>query len=261
MPKLTAVHARIEDGALAPPESVDVAVLSPPYFQRDGYHSGLMEGLGFMLGQALKQGGRAFMVFGQVKEALARPFEAAHLLARGSLDSEKLVQCQTIIWVKSLAIDGVTRGHYQPINSPQLVNYSHEYVFQFVKGDPDKARPLNRLALGVPFADKTNLTRGTRGKHGDLHCRGDVWFIPQPTTGANAKKLHRHSFPLQLALNCLALADIGPGQVVMDPFIGGGTSALAAFQVGADFWGQDADKKAVAGVKTAWANLGGEVTP
>ena len=55
-------------------------------------------------------------------------------------------------------------GHFKPINSPRFLNDCHEYVFHFTKSGRVE---LNRLALGVPYQDKSNIgrwshTRGTR---------------------------------------------------------------------------------------------------
>lgn len=247
--------------------SIDVAVFSPPYFRRDGYDSELMRDVGIMLGRSLKPGARAFMVFGPTKEGLSRPWEAANLI----LDAGKPygIECaQTIIWVKSIAIDGVTRGHFQPINSTNLVNYCHEPVFQFVKDEDDlplencyepvfqftqgDGAPLDRLSIGVPYQDKTNLKRCDRGKNGDVHCRGDVWFIPYETTGHSKKKSHRHAFPEKLAEMCIKLSGVKPGGTVLDMFCGSGTTAVASKKLGLNFVGVECDPDTAKTASEAW---------
>lgn len=50
--------------------------------------------------------------------------------------------------------------------------------------------------------------------------RGDVWTIPQ-----ESKNPHPAAFPLELAQRCI---ESTTGQVVLDPFIGSGTTAIAA---------------------------------
>ena len=49
-----------------------------------------------------------------------------------------------------------TFGHFKPINSPRFLNDCHEYVFHFTKSGRVE---LNRLALGVPYQDKSNIAR------------------------------------------------------------------------------------------------------
>ena len=245
--------------------SVDLAIFSPPYKVKDGWGFTLMQALGNTLFRVLKPGARAYMVFGQLKEGFARPWESVDAIAYSSsgeaikAKSSPLEKVQTIIWAKSLAMPSRERliqdyldsldkgedpdprvlkailkekpellqaGHYQPINSPDVLNYGFEYVFGLRK--PGPARALDRLGIGVPFADKTNLTRGTRGQNGDLHCAGDVWFIPYETVGQTDKKHHRHQFPSELARRLIVLNQLEKGSLIFDPFLGGGTTAVAA---------------------------------
>lgn len=201
----------------------DCAVFSPPYFARDGWSTELMKGVGRLLQDKLRPGAHAWMVFGQIKEDFLRPFRSAEILG------EYLIPQQTVIWVKSIAIDSVTHGHFQPISSPTLVNYTHEYIFHFSNGEPN---PLDRLSVGVPYVDTSNLSRGTRGKNGNIRCNGDTWFIPYETTGAGAKKTHRHEFPAELVRRCCKLSGLKEGNTVIDPFCGGGTTAEVCGEMG-----------------------------
>ncbi|MGR3913236.1 MAG: site-specific DNA-methyltransferase [Gammaproteobacteria bacterium] len=59
----------------------------------------------------------------------------------------------------------------------------------------------------------------------------DVWRIPQESNTA-----HPAPFPLELAQRCIAAA---PGQIVLDPFMGSGTTAIAAECEGRDWLGID----------------------
>jgi site-specific DNA-methyltransferase (adenine-specific) len=230
-------------------DSVDLVVSSPPYLKRDGYSEVLMLGLGRLLARVLKPGARAFVNFGTTQEGLFRAFEAARLVG-----SVGLTHGQTIVWVKSVPIGDKTHGHFQAINSPNLLNYTHEYVFQFYKGDP---RPLDRLAVGVPYTDKSNMKRGTRGKNGDVHCGGDTWFIPYETTGATKKKPHHHGFPLQLPLKCIKLAGLAPRSIVLDPFSGGGTTAVAAKILGHHAIALDVSLEALKQTELRWGTCEG----
>ena len=67
----------------------------------------------------------------------------------------------TIHWIKSITIDesdgsSISRGHFKPISSPRFLNDCHEYVFHLT---PTGRTPIDRLALGVPYADKSNIAR------------------------------------------------------------------------------------------------------
>lgn len=258
MASLRVYREGVEEGARGIRSgSVRVAVFSPPYFVLDGWSPELMRATGRVLARVLSPGGRAYMVFGPVKEGLARPFDSRTLVLEGARGV--LTGWQTIVWVKSCAVGGVTIGHYTPIKSKQLVYYGHEYVLQFVKGDPDDAPPIDRLSIGVPFMDKSNLTRGNRGENGDVHDAGDVWVIPYETKGHAAKKRHRHEFPAEVARRALKHSGAQPGDLVYDPFLGGGTTALVALELGIDCVGTEIDAGSVGVAREAYLEAGGRL--
>lgn len=156
----------------------------------------------------------------------------------------------TLHWIKSIHIpqvatgkygilsDDLTVGHYKPINSPRFVNDCHEYVFHLThQGDV----PLDRLAIGAPYQDKSNVTRW-QGSGKDLHCRGNTWFVPYRTIRSRQnQRPHPASFPIELAGMCLDLHGRERINRVLDPFLGIGHSALAALQRGLEFDGFEID--------------------
>lgn len=188
-----------------------------------------------------------FLNFGQLREDFWRPQQAANMVWNGSVN--QLSPGQTIAWIKSIAIDGHQTGHFQPINSDKILNYCWEPIFTFYK-PPEK--PMDRLSIGVPYADKSNLKRGTRGKNGDLHCGGDAWFIPYKTTGPKTKKKHRHEFPEALVEKCLRVSGVGWGATVLEPFCGSGTTALVAKRLGMNAVVIDSDSEALATAQSRW---------
>jgi len=224
-------------------ETVDLVVCSPPYKKKDGYSDDLMAALARVLAFVLKPGGRVFFNFGQLREGLDRPYHAAKIA------SHLLTQGQTIAWVKSLVIDGKQRGHYTPLNTDKVLNYCWEPIFTFHR-PPEPS--LDRLAVGVPFADKSNMKRGSRGQHGDVHCGGDVWFLPHRTTGAKNKKRHPHEFPEELAERCIKVAGLPEGATVMDPFCGSGTTLCVAKRLGFNAFGVDRDLDTLRGAISRW---------
>lgn len=58
---------------------------------------------------------------------------------------------------------------------------------------------------------------------------GDVWAIAQ-----EFKNSHPAPFPVEIPLRCIGATD---AQIILDPFMGSGTTALAAKQLGRDFIG------------------------
>jgi site-specific DNA-methyltransferase (adenine-specific) len=158
----------------------------------------------------------------------------------------------TLHWVKSIAIDqdaagaasGLTRGlavgHYKPINSPRFVNDCHEFIFHFT---PEGRTPLDRLAVGVPYQDKSNISRWRSGGS-NLRCRGNTWFIPYETIQSRDKdRPHPATFPPRVPEYCFKLHGLSRLKLAMDPFLGLGSTAIAAAQLQLDFIGTEIDRQ------------------
>jgi site-specific DNA-methyltransferase (adenine-specific) len=123
-----------------------------------------------------------------------------------------------------------TFGHFKPINSSRFLNDCHEYVFHFTKSSRVE---LNRLALGVPYQDKSNITRWSHTRGKDLRCRGNTWFVPYQTIQSREKERpHPATFPVQLAEWCIKLHGASRVRSMLDPFLGIGNSAVAAQRCG-----------------------------
>ncbi|MBN1295397.1 site-specific DNA-methyltransferase [bacterium] len=147
----------------------------------------------------------------------------------------------TLHWIKSISIDAeylrsrnpgsdtLSLGHYKPINSHRFVNDCHEYIFHFTAtGDV----PLDRKAAGVPFQDKSNVHRWKHASD-DLRCRGNTLFIPYPTiTSRKLDRPHPATFPEKLVRHCLVLHGLDRVRLVVDPFVGLGTTAVVCVDLG-----------------------------
>ena len=164
---------------------------------------------------------------------------------------EHLSLQNTIHWIKSVAIDrdaagaaaGLPRdlalGHYKPINSDRFVNDCHEFIFHFTPGG---RTPLDRRAVGVPYQDASNIGRWRTGGS-NKRCRGNTWFIPYETIQSrDRERPHPATFPPRVPEYCLRLHGLPRVRTAMDPFLGLGSSAVAAAQLGLDFIGVDIDE-------------------
>jgi site-specific DNA-methyltransferase (adenine-specific) len=128
-----------------------------------------------------------------------------------------------ITWIKSIAIGDDSVGHFKPVAGRRFLHHAHEHIFHLT-GDGNVA--LDRLAIGVPYKDKSNIAR--RGHPRDLRCRGNTWFIPYETVQSRAAKFnHPGTFPVDLPRWCIRLHGKRPA-VVLDPFMGTGTTLVAA---------------------------------
>jgi site-specific DNA-methyltransferase (adenine-specific) len=160
----------------------------------------------------------------------------------------------TIHWVKSIAIDrdaaggaaGLDRdlavGHYKPINSERFLNDCHEFVFHFT---PTGRTPLDRRAIGVSYQDPSNIARWRAAADG-RRCRGNTWFIPYETIQSREKdRPHPATFPPRMPEFCLKLHGTSRARLVVDPFLGLGSTAVACAELGLDFVGIDLDRSYV----------------
>src|SRR4029450_6897436 len=121
-------------------------------------------------------------------------------------------------------------GHFKPINSPRFLNDCHEYVFHFTTSGRVE---LNRLALGVPYQDKSNIARWRHTRGDDLRCRGNTWFVPYQTIQSREKERpHPATFPVQLVGWGIRLHGASTIETMLDPFFGIGNSAVAAQRCG-----------------------------
>jgi len=101
--------------------------------------------------------------------------------------------------------------------------------------------PLDRLAVGVPYGDKSNVERW-RGAAHDRRCRGNTWFLPYPTIRFRARdRPHPATFPPELPEWCIRLHGLARTRRVVDPFVGIGASAVAAARLRVPFVGFDLD--------------------
>jgi site-specific DNA-methyltransferase (adenine-specific) len=141
----------------------------------------------------------------------------------------------TIHWIKSISIEQTggavsSHGHFKPIGSKRFLNDCHEYIFHLTRTGQVR---LDRLALGVPYTDKTNIARWAHTRGHDRRCRGNTWFIPYQTIQRREKQRpHPATFPIELAENCIKLHGTARVKMMLDPFLGIGNSAIAAQRSG-----------------------------
>ena len=226
--------------------SVDVVVTSPPYnlgiaYSSYGDRREEQDYLDWMvrvctaLRRVLRADGSFFL---NVAGSSTQPWLPFELIVR----LRPLFALQNhIAWVKSIALQEDSVGHFKPVPGERFLHRNHEHIFHLTH---DGAVRLDRLGIGVPFKDKSNIAR--RGHLQDRRCRGDTWFIPYQTVQSRAQKFgHPGTFPLDLPRWCIRLHG-KPGAVVLDPFCGAGTTLLAAAAEGCQGIGIEIDADYVA---------------
>ena len=208
-----------------PNESIDLVITSPPYKEEDGYSQSLMKGVVSEVYRVLKPNSLFYLNFGHLAADKARPW----WLQSTALD-QGFNYVDTITWVKK---------QFSPIQGDKRLNNLTEFIFQFSKGTDYH---LDRLSIGVPYEDKSNIGRYSDQ---DLRCGGNVWYIGYKTITRSSQKLHKDRFPLELPQRCIKLSNLPDGAVVLDPFMGSGTTAVAALSLGKQYIGIELEKEYV----------------
>ncbi len=239
------------------PGSVDVVVTSPPYnlgtaygkYRDDLPRQEYLEWTrrwSRVVRNLISDEGSFFLNVGGKPTDPWIPFDVARAVA------ESFVLQNTVHWIKSIAIDresmgktsdrgsDVVVGHYKPINSRRFLNDCHEYVFHFT---PSGSTSLDRLAVGVPYQDKSNVSRW-KAASGGLRCRGNTWYLPYDTIQHRSNdRPHPASFPVGLPERCLRLHGLERCRLALDPFSGIGSTAVACLRLQVDFAGFEIDEE------------------
>ena len=239
------------------PKSIDVVVTSPPYNLGINYgkyddtvprHDYLawMAAWGEAVKQVMSDSGSLFLNIGAKPSDPWGPFEVVSALR------QHFCLQNVIHWIKSIAVDaedvgkqtGIAGefaiGHYKPINSHRFINDCHEYIFHLTK---EGNVPLDRLAIGVKYQDKSNVSRWNTGGR-DQRCRGNTWFVPYRTIQSrNKERPHPATFPVKIPLNCILLHGREKAHHILDPFLGLGNSAVASKELKINFTGFEIDEE------------------
>ena len=228
------------------PESVDVLVTSPPYFIGKEYdQSTHVTGFNQIILQllpelerVLKPGGSiCWQVGNHVCQDGIIPLD--YLAANAMKQSDKFQLRNRIIWTFS-------HGNH----ARRRFSGRHETILWYTKGD-DYFFDLDAVRVPQKYPGKRHYKGPNKGKFsgnplgknpGDYWELGAVWDIPNVKANHVEKTEHPCQFPIALVRR-LVLALCPKGGVVLDPFAGSGTTAVAALLDGRNFIGCDiADK-------------------
>jgi site-specific DNA-methyltransferase (adenine-specific) len=226
-----------------PDAVIDVVVTSPPYNlgiayksyddrrPRDEYLTWLSK-IGRQLHRVMAPNGSFFLNVGGTGSDPWVTLDVANAFR------EIFTLQNHIIWVKSVSIGDDTVGHFKPITSHRYLNNNHEAIYHFTKSGEVT---LDRLAVGVPYKDKSNIVRWQHAK-ADRRCAGNTWFIPYETVRSKAQKFdHPAGFPVGLPERCIKLHGLEDA-CILDPFLGAGTTLVAAQRLGLEGYGIELDR-------------------
>ena len=221
-----------EKMAELPDNSVHLMVTSPPYNVGKDYDEDLTlaEYLGFLrrvwaeVYRVLVPGGRACV---NVANLGRRPYIPLHASIATEMIEIGFLMRGELIWQKGSSAGSSTAwGSWMSPSNPTLRD-THEYILVFSKG---------------AFGRKENgRRRATISKEQFLEYTKSVWSF----SAESATKVgHPAPFPVELPLRLIQLYTY-EGDVVLDPFMGSGQTAIAALQSARHFVGYDIDPQYV----------------
>lgn len=221
-----------EDMAELPDNSVHLVVTSPPYNVGKDYDADmtLKDYLAFLkrvwkeVYRVLVPGGRACV---NVANLGRRPYIPMHLFITGDMLSLDFLMRGEVIWNKAASAAGSTAwGSWCSPKNPTLRDV-HEYILVFSKGSFSRQIPCER----EPTISPDNFTEFTKS----------IWTFP----AVSARSIgHPAPFPVDLPQRCIQLYTF-EGEVVLDPFMGSGQSAIAAVQAKRHYVGYEVNSNYV----------------
>ena len=228
-----------------PSNSIDLVVTSPPYDDIRTYNgfSLNLPAIGKELNRILKDGGIAAMVIQDATRNFGKTLTSFKTIIDWC-DNAGFKLFETVIYRKY-----GTEGAWWT----KRFRVDHEYMPIFLKGD----RPayFNKEPLKVPskHGGKTMTGSGNRRTDGTttktitreingMKCRGTVWDYLNAGDKNPLKRKHPATFPDKIPTDFIQCF-CPPKGIVLDPFIGCGSTAVAAKQLGRNYIGIDISKE------------------
>jgi DNA modification methylase len=235
-------YGSINDGSVA------LVVTSPPYFAGKEYEAALGQGhipasyrdyLAMLHGvfaecvRKLEPGGRIAV---NVANLGRKPYRSLSADVIGLLEDLGLLLRGEIIWRKQQAASGSCAwGTFQRPGNPVLRDLTERIVVAS-KGRFDRAVAAGlRRDRGLPHD-------GSMTMDDFIDATLDVWDIPAESA---TRVGHPAPFPVELPQRLIELYTYR-GDLVLDPFMGAGSAAVAAVRTGRGFVGFDTDATYVA---------------
>ena len=228
-----------------PDNSIDLMITSPPYDKTRDY-AGFdydLHATGKEVYRLLKDGGIAVMVIQDQTKSYGKTLTSFKMAVDWCENiGFKLFEC---LIYRKYAGEGAWWN--------KRFRVDHEYMPVFLKGK--RPQYFNKEPLKIPskWAGKTltgGATRLTNGqtlkarpiKINPLKCRGTIWEYLTAGDGSQLKHLHPATYPDKLPYDFIQCFCPKEG-VILDPFMGSGTTAISAKKLERNFIGFDISRE------------------
>lgn len=213
-----------------PDKSVHLMVTSPPYNVGKDYDNNLsLKEYRDLLKRVFKETYRVLVPGGRVCVNIAnlgrKPYLPLHSYIIDDMNEIGFLMRGEIIWDKgSSASPSMAWGTWLKANNPVLRDV-HEYILIFCKDSFTRQNPQKR--------------RSTISSQDFMEFTKSIWKF----SAERARKVgHPAPFPLELPRRLIQLYTF-ENDVILDPFVGAGTTCLAALEKNRNYVGYDIEKK------------------
>lgn len=220
--------ASSEEMTQLPDACIHLMVTSPPYNARKEYDQDLtleeyltlLENVFRETYRVLTPGGRACV---NIANLGRKPYIPLNAFVSLMMVEIGFLMRGEIIWDKGSSVGSSTAwGSWLSASNPTLRDV-HEYILVFSKGQ---------------FKRENEHSESTIERDDFLELTKSVWQFP---TESASRVGHPAPFPVELPRRLIQLYTF-EGEVVLDPFMGSGTTAVAALQSGRHFVGYELDQ-------------------
>ena len=228
-------------------KSIDLIITSPPYnvgMNYNNYKDKRKDYVNWLVSifdeccRTLKDNGHLFI---NLSSGKIDPFTSYKIA-----ENIKWKLQNNIIWAKAVEVDGYVRGYSTPTSSKRYLQNGWEHLFHFTK---DGNTEIDLEASGVPYnTEYNNAERNFKRTGKTWRPTTTCWHITykskatkQITKEIAGDKKHPAIYPQKLVEKCIKVSGLKKG-IILDPFIGTGTTGLVAKQMNLDFIGIEIDK-------------------